>query len=115
MRAPLVAVLLLTAVCHLPAPAAAEPVARISVLASGSVLLDGAPTTLPALDERLRTLKAGGGVVWYHRENPAAEPPPQGSAVIKMIIEHQLPVSMSSKQDFSDWVDEKGVSRPRTK
>ena len=76
--------LLLTAVCHLPAPAAAEPVARISVLASGSVLLDGAPTTLPAVDERLRTLKASGGVVWYHRENPAAEPPPQGSAVIKM-------------------------------
>jgi hypothetical protein len=27
----------------------------------------------------------------------------------------QLPVSMSAKPDFSDWVDDKGVSRPRAR
>ncbi len=53
------------------------------------------------------------GGVWYHRQNPASEPPPQGPAVIQMIIKHQLPVSMSSRPDFSDYVDSKGVSRPR--
>jgi hypothetical protein len=52
-------------------------------------------------------------VVWYHRENPASEPPSQGQAVIQLIIKHQLPVSMSTKPDFSDYVDDKGVSRPR--
>jgi hypothetical protein len=52
-------------------------------------------------------------VVWYHRENPAGEPPPQGTAVIQLIIKHRLPVSMSTKPDFSDYVDDKGVSRPR--
>jgi hypothetical protein len=91
----------------------AERVARIAVFSSGAVQLDGRPTTLPALDEQLRKLKADGGVVWYHRENPASEPPPQGTAVIQMIIKHQLPVSMSAKPDFSDYVDDKGVSRPR--
>jgi hypothetical protein len=30
-----------------------------------------------------------------------------------MIIKHQLPVSMSAKPDFSDYVDKDGVSRPR--
>ena len=40
-------------------------------------------------------------------------PPPQGQAVIQLIIKHQLPVSMSTKPDFSDYVDDKGVSRPR--
>ena len=115
MRMALIAALLLLTICGVPAAASAEPVAKITVLASGAVLLDGQATTLPALDARLAALKAAGGVVWYHRENPASEPPPSGNAVVKMIIEHQLPVSMSARPDFSDWVDEKGVSRPRTK
>lgn len=92
---------------------AAERVAKIAVFSSGAVHLDGRPTTLPVLDAELQKLKADNGVVWYHRQNPASEPPPQGNAVIQMIIKHRLPVSMSAKPDFSDWVDEKGVSRPR--
>jgi hypothetical protein len=92
---------------------AAERVAKVAVFSSGSVQLDGRPTTLPALDEELKKLKADNGVVWYHRQDPASEPPPQGTAVIQMIIKHKLPVSMSSKPDFSDYVDEQGVSRPR--
>jgi hypothetical protein len=36
-------------------------------------------------------------------------------AVIQLIIKHQLPVSMSTEPDFSDYVDDKGVSRPRTR
>jgi hypothetical protein len=98
-----------------PAAWGAERVVRVAVFSSGTVQLDGRPTTLGALDGELRKLKAEGGVVWYHRENPASEPPPQGTAVIQMIINHRLPVSMSSKPDFSDYVDEKGVSRPRSR
>ena len=96
----------------LPA-SATERVVKVTVLASGVVQLDGRPTSLPALDEELRKLKADNGVVWYHRQDPASEPPPQGAAVIQMIIKHQLPVSMSSRPDFSDYVDSAGVSRPR--
>jgi hypothetical protein len=110
----LAAALTVATICNVQA-ADAEPVARVTVTASGAVLLDGRPTTLPALDARLRSLKAAGGAVWYHRENPAAEPPPQGNAVVQMIIKHRLPVSMSSRPDFSDWIDDKGVSRPRTR
>lgn len=88
-------------------------VARIAVFSSGAVQLDGRPTTLPALDAELGKLKADKGVVWYHRENPDSEPPPQGTAVIQLIIKHQLPVSMSTKPDFSDYVDDRGVSRSR--
>jgi hypothetical protein len=96
-----------------PPASGADRVARITVFSSGAVQLDGRPTTLPALDEELRKLKTEGGKIWYHRENPAAEPPPQGTAVIHMIMKHQLPVSLSAKPDFSDYVDEQGVSRPR--
>jgi hypothetical protein len=111
MRASLVA-LLLVAVCALT-PALGAEIVKVSVLASGTLLLDGKATTLPALEERLKALKAAGGAVWYHRENPTTEPPPQGNAAIQLIIKYRLPVSMSSRADFSDWVDEKGVSRPR--
>jgi hypothetical protein len=104
--------LVLAVVIVLPV-SAAERIAKVAVFASGAIQLDGRPTTLPALDEELGKLKADKGVVWYHRQNPASEPPPQGTAVIQMIIKHRLPVSMSTKPDFSDYVDDKGVSRPR--
>jgi hypothetical protein len=104
--------LVLAVVIVVPA-SAAERVARIAVFSSGAVHLDGRPTTLPALDQELAKLKADNGAVWYHRQNPASEPPPQGTAVIQMIIKHQLPVSMSSRPDFLDYVDSQGVSRPR--
>jgi hypothetical protein len=105
----------IVALCAVSPAMGTEPIARVTVLASGAVLLDGQPTTLPALDERLQALKAANGSVWYHRENAAGEPPPQGTAVVRMIIKHRLPVSMSAKPDFSDYVDANGVSRPRSR
>ena len=109
----LVAVLIV-ALCSV-SPAVGSEVARVTVMASGVVLLDGKPTTMPALEERLKTLEAANGAVWYHRENPAAEPPPQGPAVVQLIIKYKLPVSMSTRPDFSDYVDDKGLSRPRAR
>jgi hypothetical protein len=107
----LVAVLVV-AICCVSSALGAE-IIKVTVQASGTVLLDGKPTMLPALEERFKALKATNGSVWYHRENPAAEPPPQGTAVVQLIIKYKLPVSMSAKPDFSDYVDDKGVSRPR--
>jgi hypothetical protein len=34
--------------------------------------------------------------------------------VIQRVVALKLPISLSSKPDFSDWVDAKGVSHPRT-
>jgi hypothetical protein len=104
--------LLVVALCWVSSAAGAE-VAKVTVLSSGSLLLDGQPTTMRAIEERLKSLKAANGEVWYHRQNPAGEPPPQATAVVQLIIKYKLPVSMSAKPDFSDYVDAKGVSRPR--
>lgn len=91
----------------------AKPIARMSALASGQLLLDGQPVTLEALDTALRDLKAMHGIVWYYREDPDHEPPPQVTGAIGLVVKHQLPISMSSKSDFSDVVDANGQSRPR--
>lgn len=77
---------------------ASQPIAKISVLANGNVLLDGRPITILALDAALDKLKASSGVVWYYRAGAdAPEPPAAASQVIQLIIKHKVPVSMSTK------------------
>jgi hypothetical protein len=88
---------------------AAETVAKVSVLSNGKVLLNGKPTTLASLDAALSSLAASKGVVWYYRE--AAEPPAVSMQVIELVIKHRLPISLSTKPDFSDAVGPDG--RPR--
>jgi hypothetical protein len=37
----------------------------------------------------------------------------QAIEAFKLIVESKLPISLSTKSDFSDYVDEKGQSLPR--
>lgn len=93
---------------------AAEPVAKVSVLSSGKILLDGKSTTLAALDAALSELAKSKGVVWYYRQAAqAAEPPAVSMQVIQLVIKHRLPISMSTKPDFSDAVGPDGQLHSR--
>src|SRR5438067_1415075 len=89
-------------------------VLKVSVHADGTIVADGRPCDLGALDPLLIRIKEQGGQVWYHREAANGEPPPQAMEVIRRVVQFKIPVSMSSKPDFSDYVDGKGVSRPRS-
>ena len=91
------------------------PIARVSALADGRLLLNGEPVTVSLLSAALKNLKVANGVVWYYRENGQGEPTPQAMSAIKLIVEQSLPVSMSSKPDFSDYIDQSGNSKPRQK
>jgi biopolymer transport protein ExbD len=90
-----------------------QTIAKVSVLSAGKLLLNGKPVTLAELDADLKKLKQANGIVWYYRESAAAEPPPQAMAALKLIVENSLPVSMSSKPDFSDYIDASGRSKRR--
>jgi len=87
------------------------PIAQISVLASGKILLDGRPATISEVKRALERMKAKSGTVWYYRES--GEPPPEAIELFKLMVENQLLISLSSKADFSDYVDEEGRSHPR--
>ncbi len=89
------------------------PVARIQVGTGGEIWLDGARTTLEALRPQLALLRERNGVVWYHRATPGADPAPEAMAVIQLVIEHRLPISMSLRPDFSDVVRPDGSVAPR--
>jgi hypothetical protein len=91
----------------------ALPILKVSVNVSGAVLLDGEPVSLEGLGAKLESLKADRLVIWYYREAAEGEPPAEAMQVMKLIVDKQLPISLSSKADFSDYVDRKGVSHPR--
>ena len=87
--------------------------AKVSVYADGRIILDGHDVQITELRSRFAKLSRDKGAVWYFREAPSSEPPPNATLVIQAIIEAQLPVSMSSKPDFSNVVLPDGTVRPR--
>jgi biopolymer transport protein ExbD len=87
-------------------------VLKVKVTASGDITADGQPVTLEQLAPKLSELKKAGGGVWYYRENPGSEPHPNAMKVVELVAENKLPIRLSAKPDFSDAVDDKGVSPP---
>jgi len=94
--------------------AQAGPVLKITILTSGDVLLNGEPTTLPQLDTRLKAAKEQNGEVWYYREDAYYFPGPTALEVFDLLIRHRMKTSLSSKADFSDYLDTVGFAHPRT-
>ena len=91
-----------------------QPTLKISVLASDEILLNGEPSDLERLDPALAEAKSSNGLVYYYREMPPADPSPKAMEVLSLVVKHQLPVTLSTKPDFSDYVDAKGAPHPRT-
>jgi len=88
------------------------PVLKIAVFADGRLTVDGEEATLQTLQESLRQLSTQHGVVWYYRENGHQEPPPIATEVVKAVIEEQLPIRLSSRPDYSDYVGADGRPVP---
>lgn len=88
-------------------------VGRIRVTRTGDIRYDDTPVTLEALAQLLRDLRSAGGVVWYYREQADAEPAPEAMAVVRLVIEHRLPISISTRPDFADVVLPDGSVAPR--
>jgi hypothetical protein len=77
------------------------------------VLLSGKEGNRPDVKRALEKARSEKTVVWYYRESGKGEPPQQAMEVIQLVIENKLPIGMSSKPDFSDYIDDKGQSHPR--
>jgi len=86
---------------------------KVSVLTSGTILVDAKPATFEELEAALARVKEAKGQVWYYRESAGGQPAAAAMQVIQRIVALKVPISLSSKPDFSDWVDAKGVSHPR--
>ena len=72
-------------------------VAKVKVNQTGTIYLNGKVVTIEALKQEFARLKQGNGAVWYYRENPQGEPPPQAMAVIQAIVDAHLPVRLTER------------------
>lgn len=89
------------------------PILTIKVLADGSILADDALTTLDTLNTHLPEFAKSHGLVWFYRENPNAEPQPAATDVLRLMLDHELPVCLSTRPDFIDIIQEGTESIPR--
>jgi len=86
----------------------------IKVFASGKIIVnEKLEMDWDSLKEELIKLKAQNGTVWYYRENAGGQSNEVAMDVFDFIIKNKLPVSLSSKPDFSDYVDQNGNVFPR--
>lgn len=88
-----------------------ELILKIAVMADGRVTVDGNPASMESIRLSLKRLSEEKGVVWYYREAGQAQAPPEAAAVIQAVIEHCLPIKLSSRPDYSDVIGPDG--RPR--
>jgi biopolymer transport protein ExbD len=89
-----------------------NPVLRISVMQSGKVLLDGEGISLGELDKRLAKAKNNRGIIFYYRESPLDEATTSAMVVLNRILDHGIPIRISNKPDFSDYIGPDGASHP---
>jgi hypothetical protein len=99
--------------CSIQLMAEPSKVLKIAVTTDGHVTADGRVVSIEALTPILCDLEKSKGSVWYYREAAGADPHPNALKVLSAIIDHNLPVSLSTKPDYSDAVDDKGRSVPR--
>lgn len=89
------------------------PVAKVAVFADGRITLDDEDASISDVKARFQELAGIGGTVWYYRADATGEPHRNAMLVVEAVVEAQLPMSLSSKPDFSDVVLPDGTTRPR--
>jgi hypothetical protein len=72
-------------------------VAHVKVDLRGGYFLNAKRVSLEELRTECARLSEIGGVVFYYRENPTAEPPPEAEAVIATICEARLALVFASR------------------
>jgi hypothetical protein len=87
--------------------------ARVRIESDGRVTINDQPVAPSEITAKLSEVKRSGGSVWYWRANAGGDRHPNADLVMKAIADLRLSVSLSTRRDFSDYVDENGRSRPR--
>jgi hypothetical protein len=89
-------------------------VAKVAVSRAGVITLNGREATIDEVRDALAKLAASKGVVWYYREAADEEEPhPNAMLVISAVVDARLPVSLSTKPDFSNVLMPDGSVKPR--
>jgi hypothetical protein len=89
----------------------------VTVARSGDVQINGKPVAAANVESELTRLRPTAHLVMYYRESADEEPSREQWSKIASVLDDvtklRLPISMSSKPDFSDYIDGQGSSHPR--
>ena len=88
-------------------------VAKVGAYEDGRITLNGRAVSIEEIRGAFAELSRNGGAVWYYREAADSEPHPNAMLVVEAIVNARLPVSMSTKSDFSDVVLPDGTVKAR--
>jgi hypothetical protein len=94
------------------ASGAYRPVAKVRVSQAGDIEMNGVRLNPEEFRSALEKLRDRGGAVWYYRERMNEPPSEAALKAFKSVVDAGLPIRMSSKPDFSDYIDESGRSVP---
>lgn len=92
-------------------PESDMPVATVAVYFDDSIKLDGKTVTMAELDLALTDLAAMDGGVMFYREAVGGMASANAVKAYEAIVSKGLPVRLSTKEDFSDYVGPAGKSR----
>jgi len=90
-----------------------QTVMRISVFKDGRISIDGKTLSAEEAEKYIASKENTETMVYYYREAGQEEPHPNAIQIITAVADARLPISLSTKPDFSDFVDENGLSQPR--
>jgi hypothetical protein len=89
----------------------------LAVSKDGSASVNGENVNSAHLSVKMKELRSAAREIWYYREHANAEPTEKEWASIRTVLDAMmstgLPISFSSRADFSDYVDGQGNSHPR--
>jgi hypothetical protein len=88
------------------------PIAKVRVSQAGQIELDGTRVTPERLRTALSSLAEDGGEIWYYRERMMEPMSEEASKAFKIVLDAGLTFRISSKPDFSDYIDSEGRSVP---
>jgi hypothetical protein len=100
-----------------PAPTPAAPavntqLVKVIVKSDGTILEDGRPNTIDALETRIKAVAAAGGECWYYREDLSGNAV-MAERVLQLVQIHNCRLSISTKPDFSTYLDAEGEVHQR--
>ncbi len=86
---------------------------KVAVFVDGKTTADGEPVDLDVLARKMEIAKKVNATVLYYREASDKEPHPNAIKVMELVVQNKLPISLSTKADYSDVVGPDGIPHTR--
>jgi len=90
-----------------------SPDLYLKVFSNGKIIANDNECSMKELNQLLSNASAKKSMVWFYREGWDSDPSEIALAVFQIINSNKLPLTLSTKPDFSTYVDGYGIRHDR--